>query len=64
MCRPEKFPKASRIVLTALTSSSKGLMKMVASSAYMDVRHLAVDRGSGVRTPCYVANVVVDPLLG
>jgi len=38
---PENVPKACRTVLTASTSSFVGLMKMTASSAYIEVLHLA-----------------------
>jgi hypothetical protein len=54
--------------LTAVTPCIKGLMKMATSSAYMEVLHLAIDRGSGVSIPCSHAaslsraDVAVGPL--
>ena len=56
MCRPEKFPNAWRTVLIASRSSFMGLMKMSASSAYMEILHLAAAEGKGERIPCCVAN--------
>ena len=52
---PENVPKACRMILTASTSSFVGLMKMAASSAYIEVLHFAVVIGKGVSIPCWVA---------
>jgi hypothetical protein len=53
--RHEKFPNASKIALIASTSSLSRLMKIAASSAYMEVLHLAAGEGKGVMIPCWVA---------
>jgi hypothetical protein len=53
--RHEKFPNASRIALIASTSSLSQLMKIAASSAYMEVLHLAAGEGKGDMIPCWVA---------
>jgi hypothetical protein len=47
MWSPEKVPNASRIILTASSTSFIGLMKMAASSAYMEVLHFAIVSGRG-----------------
>jgi hypothetical protein len=52
MCSLEKLPKAWRIILIASTSFVFGLMKIAASSAYMEVLHFAAVRGNGVSIPC------------
>jgi hypothetical protein len=44
-----------KMVVVASRSSLVGLMKIVASSAYIEVLHLAVARGSLERTPYCVA---------
>jgi hypothetical protein len=55
MCKPEILPNSCRMVMVASRSSLSVLMKIVASSTYMEVLHLAADKGKAVRTPCYVA---------
>jgi len=52
---PENVPKACRMILTASTSSFIGLMKIAASSAYIEVLHFAAVMGKGVSIPCWVA---------
>jgi hypothetical protein len=48
-------PNSCRMVVVASSSSLVGLMKIAASSTYIEVFHLAAARGSLERTPCYVA---------
>ena len=55
MYKPENPPNACKIVPTASISSFTRLMRMAVLYAYMDVFHLAVVKGKGVRTPCCVA---------
>jgi hypothetical protein len=55
ICRPETEPNACRIAVVASRSSLSGLMKIAASSAYMDVLHLDADSGKAVSAPCCVA---------
>ena len=53
--RPENVPNVSSMDLTASTSSFVGLMKMAASSAYIEVLHFAAVICKGVSIPCWVA---------
>ena len=55
MCKPKILPNSCKMVVVASRSSLSGLMKIAASSAYMEVLHLATGRGKAVRTPCCVA---------
>ena len=51
----ENVSNAWRIILTASTSFFIGLMKIAASSAYIEVLHFATMMGKGVSIPCWVA---------